>query len=143
MTGTAEMLAEDMRDSVQNHTVELLLAERTTVDRVGSAEFLVVVSSTYGSGEVPEPAKPLFAALDAHPVRLSHVQYGVVALGDLSLYAPTFANGGRQWDALLEKKGARRATDTLIIDCSSAESMSEPATAWFRCWLESIATTVA
>jgi flavodoxin len=142
VTGTAEMLAEDLRHCAADHDIELVLAERTDVARLAAAEHLVVVSSTYGCGEVPDPAKPLFAALENDGGSLSHVCYGVVSLGDLSLYEATFANGGRLWDALLEKKGARRMCATLILDCSSGENLSELATGWFRLWLETVAGTV-
>jgi MioC protein len=143
MTGTAEMIAEDIRNAGEDLVADIVLAERADAAQVMEADHLIVVSSTYGSGEIPEPAKPLFAALDNKAASLSETRYGVVALGDRSLYSSTFANGGRHWDAMLQKKGAMRVTDMLLLDASEPDNMSDHATAWFRQWLETLSKVMA
>lgn len=133
MTGTAEMIAEDIQASQSGHELSLVLAERTDPS-VFQARKLLVVSSTYGVGEVPDPGKPLFELISRDSPDLSHLKYGVISLGD-SIYQDTFANGGRLWDALLEECGALRVAETLLLDASDADSMSDHAVAWAAQWM--------
>ena len=131
MTGTAEMIAEDVAAALQATNVKMRLAENLASEEVRAAELVLVVSSTYGDGEVPEPAKRLFRELENGP-RLDAQRFGVVGLGDHSLYAPTFAKGGQRWDEMLEGKGAARLAPLLTIDVASAADISAPAIEWAR-----------
>lgn len=137
MTGTAEMIAEDIQTSNSAHEWSLVLAEHADAS-VLSTRNLIVVSSTYGNGEVPDPGKPLFEAVSASKPNLSGVRYGVISLGD-SGYKDTFANGGRLWDTLLQSCGASRLEETLVLDASEGGNMSEVALSWSAQWLSRIA----
>mgnify|MGYP003576302657 CR=1 FL=1 len=131
MTGTAEMLAENMADSAAAAQARVALAETLTVAELAESPFVVVVSSTYGNGEVPEPANPLYSDIEAAG-ELAGLRFGVVGIGDKSLYAPTFANGGRQWDQMLERAGATRLQEPIFIDVSGNEDMTELAERWLN-----------
>lgn len=133
MTGTAEMIAEDIQHSQEGHELKLVLAESAN-GSVFQTRNLLVVSSTYGSGEVPDPGKPLFEALNSQRPDLSGLRYAVVSLGD-TIYPDTFANGGRLWDALLLECGASRLVETLLLDASGADSMPDLAVAWAAEWV--------
>lgn len=135
MTGTAEMLAENLGDAAAGAQVRVVLAERISAAEVLEWPLLVVVSSTYGDGEVPEPARALFAQIEAAGA-LDGMAFGVVGLGDRSLYAPTFANGGRQWDQMLEQAGAARLLEPLYIDVSGDVDMSAASEAWFARFMD-------
>lgn len=134
MTGTAEMIAEDIQTSQDGHDLGLVLAERTDPS-VFQTRNLLVVSSTYGTGEVPDPGKPLFESIDRARPDLSRLRYGVISLGD-TIYKETFANGGRLWDALLQECGASRLAETLSLDASGADNMSDLAVAWAAQWVK-------
>ena len=131
MTGTAEMLAEDLLARFGGeHDMRLVLAEDTTPEAVCEpGTRLVVVSSTYGRGDVPTPAQPLFARIAAG-ADLGGLDYGVIALGDRN-YGDTFAQGGRRWDRMLAERGAHRLADPLVIDFVHGEDMTAMATDWF------------
>jgi MioC protein len=137
MTGTAEMIAEDIRDAHPQHQWTILMAERATAAALEGVTDLLIVSSTYGQGEIPDPAKPLYAALDAARPDLSGLRYGVVALGD-SNYPATFANGGRLWDALLARSGARAPVELVTLDASGPDDMSGLAVEWSVDWVRAI-----
>ncbi len=138
MTGTSEMVAEDLAAELTPGQATIVLAENTKAEQVRAATVLLVVSSTYGNGEVPEPAQRLFGELHDGP-ELNGFRFGVVGLGDRSLYATTFAAGGRHWDEMLAAKGALRLADRLSIDVASAENLSAPAIAWIHDALEGVA----
>lgn len=138
MTGTAEMVAEDVVAAYGGeHQMRMALAERCSAEEVQNASNLLVISSTYGEGEVPDPGKPLFAALSQAPARLAHLRFGVISLGD-SVYADTFANGGRHWDRLLADAGAQRQAEPLLLDASAGEDFSARAVQWVAGYLQAV-----
>ncbi len=129
MTGTAEMLAEDLLARFGGeHAMRLVLAEGTGPDVCDAGARLIVVSSTYGVGEVPTPAKPLFAQIES--MDLAGVEYAVIALGDRN-YGETFAMGGRRWDRMLAERGAHRLAQPLVIDFVHGDDMTAMAIDWF------------
>lgn len=141
MTGTAEMIAEDLIEAHKSgHTFTLELAERSSAAALDQVSNLVVISSTYGTGDVPDPGKPLFDALAGKS--LSHIRYGVISLGD-SVYKETFAMGGLQWDRRLHQCGATRLAAPLLLDASGDADMSGLAVEWTGRWLDLLAGAVA
>jgi MioC protein len=136
MTGTAEMLAEDIiAEYGGGNTFRLQLAERSDPAQLGQISKLVVISSTYGTGDIPDPGKPFFDTLQRTLPDLSHLEYGVISLGD-SIYKDTFANGGLLWDALLRQLGAQQLRLPLLLDASAADDMSQQAIEWAGHWLQ-------
>jgi MioC protein len=135
MTGTAEMVSEDIRDAYPDHQWTLKLIEDSTTNDLCGIQHVIVASSTYGQGEIPGPGQSFYAALAASRLDLSCLRYGVIALGD-SVYAETFANGGRLWDELLAASGATRLAPILRLDASGPQDMSASAIAWIAEWLK-------
>jgi MioC protein len=135
MTGTAEMIAEDIIDAHgTGNNFTLRLVEHAEPSLLRQTRNLVVVSSTYGTGDIPDPGKAFFETLKRHPADLSHIHYAVISLGD-SIYKDTFANGGLQWDALLKQCGALQLIEPILLDASGTDSMSGRAVEWAGCWL--------
>ncbi|WP_326537448.1 flavodoxin domain-containing protein [Pseudorhodoferax sp.] len=135
VTGTAQVMAEDLMPRLTaEFDVRLHLAEDvdSSVFRAGAP--LLVFSSTYGKGEVPDPGKPLYEALRALDGGLEGLRYGVVSLGD-AVYAQTFANGGRLWDKALQAHGAVRLTPLLVLDASAPADPAAALAAWVDLWL--------
>jgi MioC protein len=95
----------------------------------------LVCTSTTGAGDVPDNAMGLYAALLNEPRYLGGVRYGLVALGDASAHAATFAEAGQKFDAALQDLGAQRIGEPLTLDASSDEDAETVAAAWCRQWL--------
>lgn len=137
MTGTAEALAEDLQSALGTvRPTQLRLLEDVTPDDFAALPLALVVSSTYGLGEVPETAEESFRALRAERPDLSGLVYGVISLGDRG-YAETFAQGGRNWDEVLSDCGARRAGELLQLDSQSGDDPLVAAKPWLEGWLAS------
>lgn len=135
VTGTAQFMAEDLVPRLAaEFDVRLHLAEDVDVSVFGAGVPLLVFSSTYGKGEVPDPGKPLYEALQALAGDLEGLRYGVVSLGD-AIYAQTFANGGRLWDQALQAHGATRLTPLLVLDASSPVDPAAALDVWMDRWL--------
>ena len=139
MTGTAEMVAEDMQAAIQNdtdHTANLRLMDdldETAFDQSGS--IYLIVTSTYGQGEVPDNALDFYEALTTKRPDLSDVRYGVFGLGD-QVYADTYNHGGERFDRILSELGASRIGERYAHDANSTEMPEDKGVEWVQDWLK-------
>lgn len=87
-------------------------------------DYLLLVCSTHGNGDPPEPAVPFFEALlTEHAPKLPRLKYAVLALGD-STYEH-FCTAGITLDRRLKELGAKRLQECVLCDVDyqrSAES---------------------
>ncbi len=135
MTGAAEALAEDLQAALGgSRQSTLALLEELSTDDLLDLPLALVVSSTYGVGEVPETAEEIHRALLERRPDLSGLVYGVISLGDRN-YGDTFARGGENWIAALSACGAKRVGDMLRLDCQSGEDPLAAAEPWMMGWL--------
>lgn len=136
-TNTAECVAQaiemDCADLVE--AIEVTLMDGLNIDVFDEPALFLVCTATYGSGDVPDNAQGLMASLCSQPKPLTHVRYGVMALGDQGSYPMTFAQGGRAFDEKLQDLGAQRLGDVWTHDASSGEVPEESGVAWCRAWL--------
>ena len=136
MTGTAEMVADEVKDvlTAAGVTAEVLAMDRltpTTFERPGR---FLICTSTYGQGDVPDNARDFFGALETARPDLGRVQYGVIALGDRT-YAQTFCFGGKRFDQLLTSLGATRLGEVMLHDASAGTVPEDVAVDWVRQWI--------
>ena len=144
MTGTAEIVAEDIQAALEDdgHVVEQVAMDGLDAGVFRRPGVFLVCTSTYGQGDVPDNAKALFGALDTQRPDLSGVAYGVIGLGD-STYADTFCEGGRRFDRLLARLNAYRVGQPLEHDAGGDELPEEAGVAWARAWVGLLADTRA
>src|SRR3974390_605989 len=99
MTGTAELVADEVRDTLAQagYAPEIRSMDGLTASVFDGGGAFLIVSSTYGNGDVPDNAQSFYADLQAKRPDLSQVVYGIIALGDIT-YKATFCQGGLQFD---------------------------------------------
>jgi MioC protein len=141
MTGTAQLVAQELElvwgdnpgddGSVQVETLLMDKLDSRVFDREG---VFLIVTSTYGQGDVPDNAKAFYGDLKAKRPDLSRVRYGVFGLGDRT-YAETFNFGGKRFDDLLRELGAQRIGERVQHDASSGVLPEEMAVEWGDGWL--------
>jgi MioC protein len=136
MTGTAQLVAQELELAWDDGDTQV---ETLLMDQLDSSVFerdgaFLLVTSTYGQGDVPDNAKRFYEDLKAKRPDLSRVRYGVFGLGDRT-YAETFNFGGKRFDDLLGELGARRIGERVQHDASSGELPEEMAQAWGQGWL--------
>lgn len=144
MTGTAQLVAQELEliwdgDDVSVATLLMDDLDASVFDREG---VILVCTSTYGQGDVPDNAKRLYEDLQARRPDLSHVRYGVFGLGDRT-YAETFNFGGKRFDDVLQALGAQRVGERIQHDASSGVLPEEKAEEWAAEWLAEIRAKVA
>ena len=139
MTGLAEMCGEEIEGSLAAAGIE---CERLLMDGLDTSAFdpfdlLVIVSSTYGHGEIPDNGQALFGATEACP-DLSTKRYAVFGLGDRT-YADTFCAAGDRWDAALAACGAERFVPVERHDAASGTLAEDVAAEWAVGWAKALA----
>ncbi len=134
-TGTAESLAKKAAKEAgkRGFAPAVIDVASVSVDSLPSHSNLLFITSTYGDGEPPDGAKSLHAALasDEAPA-LGSVRYSVCALGDTNY--TLFCQAGKDFDAYLEKHGAKRVL--LRADCDT--DYEKPFETWLHAALSAL-----
>lgn len=137
MTGTAELVAEEIADalSAKGETTEILLMDDLNAEILNNSAAYIICTSTYGQGDIPDNGQAFVDNLSLASPDLTGVKYGVFALGDLT-YNQTFCNAGNLFDEALKKFGAVRIGEVMRHDASSGELPEDQAGEWAEEWLE-------
>src|SRR6185503_3599854 len=136
MTGTAQLVAQELELVWDDGELQV---ETLLMDKLDSSVFeregvFLIVTSTYGQGDVPDNARNFYEDLKAKRPNLSQVRYGVFGLGDRT-YAETFNFGGKRFDDILCELGAQRIGERVQHDASSGVLPEETAQEWGVEWL--------
>ena len=126
-TGNAEAVARDAAAFARKQGLNVVLKgmDEVDIDVFASIQYLLVITSTYGEGEMPDNAAPLWQAINSDSApSLVQLRYAVLALGDTSY--DKFCQAGIDWDLRLEALGAQRLHPR--VDCDV--DFEEPAQAW-------------
>lgn len=139
MTGTAELVADEILDTLldKGAEAEVTLMDSLRADAVSAADTVIICTSTYGQGDVPDNAQALLESLKESKPDLSSVRYGVFALGDMT-YSQTFCFGGKQFDETLQQLGAKRIGDVRFHDASSGTLPEDEASDWAADWFDEL-----
>ena len=135
-TGIAQLVAQELELRLDGEGVRIHTRLMDDLDAAvfnGGGLFLVV-SSTYGQGDVPDNAQALYESLRSIRPNLSAVRYGVIALGDRT-YAETFCFGGKKFDSLLSALGAQRIGEVMLHDASGGTLAEDDAAEWIEGWM--------
>jgi sulfite reductase (NADPH) flavoprotein alpha-component len=129
VTGTAESLAHKMAAALRaaGVTVRVRDMAHCRPHVLTGASCVLLVVSTYGNGEPPDDAAPFWeAVVHGNALDLRGVMYSVLALGNTTF--DHFCKCGRDFDAALERHGARRIYPR--VDCDVDYEL--PAKHWLR-----------
>jgi sulfite reductase (NADPH) flavoprotein alpha-component len=115
-TGTAEKIAKQIAKESKSRGCNSRVvdaAEHARIDWIKETN-LLVVTSTYGDGDMPDNAQAFWDWLQTDAAKtLSHLNYSVLALGDTNY--EQFCAAGKKIDARLEALGAKRIHS--LADC--------------------------
>ncbi|MFZ2529222.1 MAG: sulfite reductase subunit alpha [Rhodococcus sp. (in: high G+C Gram-positive bacteria)] len=127
-TGNAESVAEDTAAAAaRSHgfAPTVCALDDIDVERFAALGRVLIVTSTYGEGEMPDNAELFWDALSAESApRLENMDFAVLALGDTGYDG--FCEAGKLIDMRLEQLGAQRIV--ARVDCDV--DFEDVAAAW-------------
>lgn len=135
-TGTAESVARDAVKEAKKHGLNPVIKSMDEIDAdaLTKMETLLIVTSTYGEGEMPDNAQVLWSEVNADSMpKLENLQFAVLALGDSGY--DLFCQAGIDWDNRLADLGATRLHDR--VDCDV--EYEEPAEEWMHSVIPALA----
>ena len=115
-TGNSESVANDTAAVAKAHGLSPIIKnmDEIEIDALAKMEYLLIITSTYGEGEMPDNAQLLWdQTLSDSAPKMEKVQYSVLSLGDTSY--DYYCQAGIDWDTRLTELGAKRIYDR--IDC--------------------------
>jgi MioC protein len=136
-TGNAEMVALDL----VSHFAGRVAIRASNMDQVcqedlSAGDLLVVISSTYGAGELPHSAKAFYDQVQDGALSVTGCQFAAFGLGD-SQYAETFGNAILLLADLFRREGGHQIGETAIHDASGADLPEQRAIEWLEALLQS------
>ncbi|QQD75649.1 sulfite reductase subunit alpha [Curtobacterium sp. YC1] len=135
-TGSAEFLADELVTGARARGLggRATALDAVTPEQLAEMSHVLVVTSTYGEGEMPDNAGLFWDAIQASTVpRLEGLQYAVLGLGDTSY--DEFCQAGKLIDTRFEQLGATRIHDR--VDCDV--DFEDPAALWTAAVLDRLA----
>ena len=135
-TGNAQAIAEDAEELAKEHglTVNVIDMDDADLTQLASCERLLVVTSTYGEGEMPDNAQALWDVInDDSAPSFANTYYSVLALGDTNY--DEYCLAGILWDERLQALGAQRIVERVDCDVDYEEPASQ--------WLIEVLATIA
>ncbi|NLE80737.1 MAG: sulfite reductase subunit alpha [Rhodococcus sp.] len=124
-TGNAEGVAEDAAAAAkaQGFAPSVCALDDIDLERLAAAQRVLVVTSTYGEGEMPDNAELFWQALSADTApRMEELDFAVLALGDTGYDG--FCQAGKMIDTRLEQLGAKRVAPRVDCDVDYEDAAS-------------------
>jgi MioC protein len=126
--GAAEYTAEQVAETLAQAGFTVRLHLTPELEQLTRNSTWLVITSTYGAGDLPENIQPFADQLAQDRTDLTTVSYSVISLGDSSY--DTFCAAGRKMADLLTKNGAMDLQIHLDIDAQCAELPEDLAINW-------------
>lgn len=134
-TGNSETLARKLGGLLQNKNIHYQLSSLADIKprALSRIDYLLVICSTHGDGDPPEPAAPFYEALMAEQApQLPAMKYAVLALGDSSY--EHFCTTGVRLDERLEELGGQRIVARRECDVDFEKLADE--------WIQQVVSTL-
>jgi MioC protein len=126
--GAAEYAAEQVAETLVQAGYEVRLHLTPDIEQLTRNSIWLVITSTYGAGDLPDNIQPFADQLAQEQGDLTTVSYAVITLGDSSY--DTFCLAGRKIETLLAAKHAKPLGIHLDIDVQQGELPEDQALAW-------------
>lgn len=131
-TGNSEMVAEDICNSLEDKGIksEVFSMDEYMVDDLIGEKLMVLVTSTYGEGDLPNTAISFFDTLATTKPDLTGMRFAAFGLGDSSY--DSYNLGVVALIAACTELGAQQVGATGRHDANSGLDPSDIAVSWIQ-----------
>jgi MioC protein len=131
MTGNAQVVAEEIQFVLDKAGLgaSVLPMDDASLDDIADGALIVICTSTYGSGDVPDNARAVYTLLTETRPDLSHVRFALFGLGD-STYPQTYNFGGKKFEAVMLELGAKPVLASHFHNASGGTLPEEECLPW-------------
>lgn len=126
--GASEYVAEALADMLKTQGFEPTCHFTPSVDDIDLAQFLLIVTSTHGAGDLPDNIQNF--AKDLSKQDLSNTKAVIIGLGDSSY--DTFCEGSATIETILKDAGANIVLPVYQIDVLHHPIPEDAAVAWLE-----------
>jgi MioC protein len=137
--GAAEYTAEQVAETLVQAGFPVRLHLTPVLEQLTRNSTWLVITSTYGAGDLPDNIQPFADQLAQDQTDLTTVSYAVITLGDSSY--DTFCLAGTKIADLLTKNSAKNLGLSLNIDAQCAELPEDLALAWLPQFIAILTTS--
>ncbi len=133
MTGTALIVADEIAEICDSNNIKAKITEMDNLHykSIIEQEFpILIISSTYGQGDIPDGSKVFYNNLKVDAPNLDHINFAVFGLGDMT-YKDTFAFGGKKFEQLFLDLNANKIIESFFHDASIGTLPEEEGVNWF------------
>ncbi|MEM9330324.1 MAG: flavodoxin domain-containing protein [Pseudomonadota bacterium] len=131
-TGNAEMLCDDIEEELgSGFECEINDLGDIEPEELNEDTFYIIVTSTYGNGDLPTTAAPFYDKLTEEKPDLSNVRFAIFGLGDM-VFDETYNQGSERLRKLLVECGAKMIGERGLHDASSGEPPEDLALPWVQ-----------
>ncbi|MBV2130264.1 FMN-binding protein MioC [Arsukibacterium indicum] len=134
--GAAEYVAEQVAETLVQAGYETSLHFQPDLDQLNPTYIWLVITSTYGAGDLPDNIQPFADQLAQDQRDLTTLSFSVITLGDSSY--DTFCQAGKTLRSLLLQHGAKPLLENLEIDVLTADLPEDQALVWLPQFIASI-----
>ena len=120
-TGNAKKLANQLLGIFKKNKIQAKAVDafQYPLEKIEKEEFLILIFSTQGDGDLPQNAQKFYDNLSNSDLKLNQTKFAVFGLGDTSY--PFFCKSGEEIDELFGKLGAQRVVDLVKVDLDYQE----------------------
>ena len=130
-SGNSEEVAIQTGNAALKHDLQptVRAMDEISVSDIPKQTRVLICCSTWGDGEQPDNAIELFDYVEElNAGELEKMKFSVLALGDTAF--DLFCEAGKEWDRVLEEKGATRIYDRVDCDVDYEDDAEE--------WIENV-----
>lgn len=133
MYGTAEGVANNLKALAEDSGISVSICEMDAfkVSELDTVDYLAVVTSTTGSGDVPANGEYFWSDLEISEVNLDKLKFGVCSLGDIAY--ENFCGAGKKINEQLIKLNAIE-----LIKRAELDNGDEGHEAWCKSFIRTL-----